>query len=93
MGAEMTGSRISARAMELGNRIFAQTDAEGAWPQLYAATMPDVQGGEYYGPSGLFQMQGSPEKVNMSHRARSDDDARRLWDVSEKETGVSYAWK
>jgi NAD(P)-dependent dehydrogenase (short-subunit alcohol dehydrogenase family) len=93
VGAEMTGSRLSARTMELGNRIFAQSDAEGAWPQLYAATMPDVQGGEYYGPSGLFEMHGTPEKVSTSRRARNDADARRLWEVSEKETGVTYDWK
>ena len=93
VGAEMTGSRLSARTMELGNRIFAQTDAEGAWPQLYAATMPDVHGGEYYGPSGLFEMHGNPEKVSASRRARNDEDARRLWEISEKETGVTYDWK
>jgi len=93
VGAEMTGNRLSARTMDLGNRIFAQSDAEGAWPQLYAATMPDVQGGDYYGPSGLFEMHGSPEKVSMSRRARTDADARRLWEVSEKETGVTYDWK
>ena len=93
VSSEMTGSRIGARTMELGNKIFAQTDAEGAWPQLYAATMPGVQGGEYYGPSGLFEMHGTPEKVGMSRRAQSDSDARRLWEVSEKETGVIYDWK
>ena len=92
-GAEMTGSRIGARTMDLGNRVFAQSDAQGAWPQLYAATMPNVQSGDYYGPSGLFEMHGSPKKVGTTHRAQNDADARRLWDVSEKETGVTYDWK
>jgi hypothetical protein len=55
--------------------------------------MPNVQSGDYYGPGGLFEMQGSPEMVGMTHRAQNDDDARRLWEVSEKETGVIYDWK
>ena len=93
VGAEMTGNRLAARTMDLGNRIFAQSDADGALPQLYAATMPDVRGGEYYGPSGLFEMRGSPTKVRTTRAALNVDDAKRLWELSEKETGVLYDWK
>jgi hypothetical protein len=70
--------------------VVAQSDADGALPQLYAATMPDVAGGEYYGPSGLFEMRGSPEIVRASGAARDKGAAKRLWEISEKETGVSY---
>ncbi|HEV3226523.1 MAG TPA: oxidoreductase [Acidimicrobiales bacterium] len=92
-GPEMAGSSLMGRTMELGNRIFAQSDAEGALPQLYAATMPNVHGGEYYGPDGLFEMRGAPKKVGRIGAARDADAARRLWNVSEKETGVIYSWK
>jgi len=91
-GPEMTGSRLMERTMDLGNRVFAQSDAEGAWPQLYAATMPDVVGGEYFGPDGPFEMQGSPKKVGCTKAARDVTSATRLWDISEKETGVAYSW-
>ena len=84
---------MSTDQFEEADQGYAQSDAEGAWPQLYAATMPDVHGGDYYGPSGLFEMHGSPETVSTSRRARNDEDARRLWEVSEKETGVTYDWK
>jgi NAD(P)-dependent dehydrogenase (short-subunit alcohol dehydrogenase family) len=91
-GPEMAGNALMERAMHLGNRIVAQSDADGALPQLYAATMPDVNGGEYYGPNGPFGMRGSPEKVGCSGAARDTSAANRLWEISEKETGVTYKW-
>jgi hypothetical protein len=73
--------------------LAAQSDAQGALPQLYAATMPDVRGGEYYGPNGPFEMRGSPKKVRGSGAARDRNAAQRLWEISERETGVTYSWK
>ena len=93
VGSEMAGSPLMGRTMNLGNRLVAQTDAQGALPQLYAATMPDVRGGEYYGPNGPFEMRGSPKKVGCTHAARDTNAAKRLWEISEQETGVSYNWK
>ncbi len=75
--------------MKVGNRVLAQSDQQGAWPQLYAATMPDVQGGDYYGPH-LFDLRGHPKKASTTRHARSLGDARRLWEVSEDLTGVHY---
>ena len=92
-GPEMRGSRLGTRTMDLGNRVFAQTDAEGAWPQLYAATMSDVHGGDYFGPNGPFEMRGSPKRVHTTRRAKDATAAARLWGLSERETGVVYDWK
>ena len=92
-GPEMAGSPLMGRTMNLGNRLVAQTDAQGALPQLYAATMPEVKGGEYYGPNGPFEMRGSPKKVGSTRASRDTNAAKRLWDISEKETGVTYNWK
>jgi len=92
-GPEMAGSPLMERAMDLGNRIVAQSDADGALPQLYVATMPNVTGGEYYGPDGPFEMRGSPKKVGCTSAARDASAARRLWEISEKETGVTFNWK
>ena len=36
--------------------------AQGALPALFAATSPDVHGGEYIGPTGPFGVSGSPAK-------------------------------
>ena len=91
-GPEMANSSVMARVMELGNRLMAQTDEQGALPQLYAATMPDVSGGDYYGPDGRFERVGSPTKVGHTGAARDGKAAARLWELSEAETGVVYDW-
>ncbi|MGH8983151.1 MAG: oxidoreductase [Acidimicrobiia bacterium] len=89
-GQEQSGSRLRVRAAAAGNRIFAQTDAMGALPQLYAAAMPDVAGGEYFGPDRLFEQRGHPKRVGATRAARSEVDARRLWELSEQLTGVAF---
>jgi NAD(P)-dependent dehydrogenase (short-subunit alcohol dehydrogenase family) len=81
---------IQDRIMGLVNRIFAQSDEQGAWPTLYAATTPDLPGGSYVGPDGFLEQRGNPKLVGSSAAARDDDTARRLWEVSEALTGVRY---
>ena len=84
------GSPLLEGAMRLGNLLFAQSERAGAWPQLYAATMPDVQGGEYLGPDGRGEARGHPTRVGRSEQAQDDVAARRLWERSEQLTGVRY---
>lgn len=91
-GPEMAGRPAVAAFMRLGNRLLGQPDTQGALPQLYAATMPDVAGGEFWGPDGLFESRGHPHRVRCSPRARRVDDAGRLWDESEMLTGVHFPW-
>lgn len=83
------GHRVLEAFMKLGNSILAQSDANGAWPQLYAATMPDVQGNDYWGPH-LFELRGHPKKCGRTDRAKDPLDAARLWQVSEDLTKVSF---
>jgi NAD(P)-dependent dehydrogenase (short-subunit alcohol dehydrogenase family) len=72
------------------NFFFAQTPPMGALPTLRAATDPGAQGGDYFGPRGFYEMRGYPVKVNTTSAARNELDARRLWEVSERMTGVSF---
>lgn len=72
------------------NPFFAMSPPQGALPTLYAATARDVAGGEYFGPDGFKELKGYPKRVGMSKAARNDDHAKRLWEISEKLTGVSY---
>ena len=76
--------------MKLGNVFFAQSDANGALPSLYAATAPDVVSGDYYGPDGLGEQRGHPHRVGRTCRASNEADAKRLWEVSEELTGVDF---
>lgn len=78
------------RIVEVGNAFFAQPAALGALPTLYAATAPGLNGGEYIGPDGLFQMRGHPVEVDCEMQARDRELASRLWAQSEQLTAVRY---
>jgi hypothetical protein len=86
----MTGNKIGEAFYGLGNRLIAQPDAAGAQPTLYAATAADVRGGQCYGPSGPGQSRGAPRRVPTLRRADDSELGRRLWEVSEKRTGITY---
>jgi NAD(P)-dependent dehydrogenase (short-subunit alcohol dehydrogenase family) len=90
VGPQMVGSRVSGLIAGALTAVAGQSAANGALPQLYAAAAPDVVGGEYFGPRGPGQQRGRPTRVGMSKKARDDESARRLWEVSEELTGVRY---
>lgn len=91
VGPKMEGSTVGRVVMEIANSLFAQSAAMGALPTLYGATEPDLQGGEYIGPSGFLGMRGYPAPTQSSQRSHNQEDAARLWQVSEDLTGVKYA--
>jgi NAD(P)-dependent dehydrogenase (short-subunit alcohol dehydrogenase family) len=70
--------------------ILAQGQAQGALPQLYAATMPDVKGGDHFAPNGFMEMRGYPTRKPAAKAAYNEADAKRLWEVSETLTGIRY---
>jgi NAD(P)-dependent dehydrogenase (short-subunit alcohol dehydrogenase family) len=70
------------------NAVVGQPAADGALPQLYAATMPDVAGNDYFGPDGFREARGGPTRVGRSAAARNEVLARRLWERSEEQTGT-----
>ncbi|MDQ0735375.1 oxidoreductase [Arthrobacter agilis] len=72
-------------------RLMGQSDAAGASPTLYAATAPDVRGGDYFGPSGPGETRGGPRLVAPVPRVLDRDIAVRLWNRSVELTGVDYA--
>jgi NAD(P)-dependent dehydrogenase (short-subunit alcohol dehydrogenase family) len=84
-----TGSVVQNGIMAIGNRLFAQSDKMGALPTLYAATQ-DVAGGAFVGPDGFMEQRGHPKLVGRSSAASDEASARRLWELSEELTGVSF---
>ena len=70
--------------------LLQQSAGMGALPVLRAAVDPAVTGGEAYGPAGRLQWRGHPVPVRSGRRARDPETARRLWETSERLTGVSY---
>lgn len=91
-GPRMQGSSMMESMFELGNRLLAQSAAMGALPTLYAATAPELRGGEYIGPDGFGELHGHPTQVNCSAAARDRATAARLWETSEQLTSVHYAF-
>ncbi len=88
--AATTGKEHSSM-LRFMTRIFAQSAKMGALPTLYAATAPDVQGGDFFGPGGLNESRGYPKKVASSASSHDEAVAQRLWTVSEELTQVKYA--
>lgn len=69
---------------------FFQEPEMGALPEIRASVDPNVKGGEYYGPDGLYEMKGFPVLVQSNKASHNLEDAKKLWEVSEKLTGVKF---
>ena len=70
--------------------LMVQPAAMGALPQLCAAVDENVKGSEYYGPDGRNQMKGFPVVVGSSQAANDKQNARKLWEISARITGVKF---
>jgi NAD(P)-dependent dehydrogenase (short-subunit alcohol dehydrogenase family) len=65
---------------------------EAVLPALYGASSPDAHGGTFYGPRGLLEAAGGGVKLaKIPERAKDEADNRRLWEISEQLTGVTYS--
>lgn len=88
-------NRFMARTANLVARliipVFGQDAAQGALPQLYAATAPGVNGGDYYGPAGWQEFRGLPRKIRARDHAYDEVAAARLWQVSAELTGENFS--
>ena len=71
--------------------IVAQPANKGALPTLYAATHPDLRGGEYIGPDGPGNTKGYPVLNNDPATLYKPALAAKLWEVSEALTSVRYS--
>jgi protochlorophyllide reductase len=78
-----SGSWAEALAYRLMTPLF-QSSAQGALPQLHAATAPGVSSGGHYGPDQLGGMRGWPTEARMAPAALDPEQRRRLWQVSEE---------
>jgi NAD(P)-dependent dehydrogenase (short-subunit alcohol dehydrogenase family) len=76
--------------MRISNALIAQSADMGALDQLYAATDPAAESGEFIGPRRMREQRGTPTVVKPDPNATDPDLARRLWDLSEELTGVHY---
>ena len=84
-------SSLLRAVMQIGNRLVAQSAAMGALDELYAAVAPAAESGRVYGPDGFREIRGYPVEVEPDSSAKNEETAQRLWDLSEKLTGVTWA--
>ncbi|MEP9378006.1 SDR family oxidoreductase [Aquabacter sp. CN5-332] len=70
--------------------LFSHSAAGGALPTLFAATSPQAETGGYYGPNGFYEMKGAVAPSFVAPQARNEVVASRLWEESERLTGVSF---
>lgn len=87
------GQREIPLAFKRIANLVLQPPNMGALATLYAATEPVLKGGEYIGPVAQFQRRGYPALGTPHANATDQEISRRLWEVSEKLTGVSYQFK
>ena len=62
----------------------------GAKPTLFAALGNDVNGGEYFGPTGFNEMKGKAGKVTSMPHSHDKSVAKQLWEVSEELTKIKF---
>jgi len=70
--------------------FIMQSQAQGALPQIRAAVDRDVKGGEYYGPDGFNELKGAPVLVKSNAASHNQDDAKKLWELSENLTNIKF---
>ncbi|HWO63171.1 MAG TPA: SDR family oxidoreductase [Umezawaea sp.] len=70
--------------------ILLGTVESALLPALMAATSPDARGGRLYGPSGLGHLSGAPAEQEVYSRLRGEDEAARVWRISENLTRTSF---
>ncbi|MFD4501664.1 oxidoreductase [Streptomyces sp. NPDC058457] len=87
VSVEGSGGGVSQRFFHAMAKRTGMSPDDGALPQLRAATDPAAKGGEFYGP--VFVNNGAPVRKPILRRFGMDRAVAKLWEVSERETGVA----
>jgi NAD(P)-dependent dehydrogenase (short-subunit alcohol dehydrogenase family) len=72
------------------NTSMVQSAEQGAYPQLMCATEENLDESGFYGPTGKRNWTGPVGSHHIEPHAKDKVVSKRLWEVSEKETGVSW---
>lgn len=69
---------------------LTQPAEKGAYPELMCATEPDLDQTAFYGSTGRYNWVGPVGAHELKPHAKDKAVAKKLWDLSEKETEVSW---
>ena len=84
-----TGGLKGAGAKLVGS-FMSHSAAAGALPTLFAATSSAAMPMGYYGPNGFYELKGPVAPAKVLPQAKDETVARKLWEVSERLTGVRW---
>ncbi len=86
LNSKKISERITGKAL-LG---LCQPADQGALPIIQAALSDTVQSGDFYGPSGKFQIKGPPRKIPIPAATFDSRLRSAFWALSEQQTHSSY---
>jgi NAD(P)-dependent dehydrogenase (short-subunit alcohol dehydrogenase family) len=69
---------------------LTQSAEKGAYPQLMCATEENLDQKGFYGPMGRNNWTGPVGEHKLEPHAKDNEISARLWDLSEKETGIKW---
>jgi len=78
------------RLVGIISSIVGQKVDKGILPTLRAATDPTANSGDYFGPDGFREIRGNPIKVESNAKSHDKNSAKKLWELSEKLTGIKF---
>lgn len=81
-------TRIMFRLMSLSPMV--QSAEKGAYPELMCATEANLDEKGFYGPTGIANFVGPVGSSVIKPHALDKKVSKRLWEVSEEATGVSW---
>ena len=84
-----SGSRLMKVIFYLMTPL-TQAAENGAYPELMCATEENLDQKAFYGPTGRSNWVGPVGAHHIESHAKDKKVAKRLWDLSEKETGVNW---
>lgn len=87
-GARNQGLGAIAKPLNTLTKALSQSVPEGTKPVLYAATAPEVRGGDYYGPRKFGEFFRGVGPARIDPRAQDQALRARLWDRTAELTGV-----
>jgi NAD(P)-dependent dehydrogenase (short-subunit alcohol dehydrogenase family) len=91
--AEIEGAKFKRSMINVFNKLFGQSPRMGALPLLYAATSYSVESSMFYGPNGIFGLHGYPVEIKTDPKRVDPKVALKLWEASEKLTGIKFIIK
>ncbi len=85
-----TSGSLMSRILFFLMTPLTQSAEKGAYPQLMCATEPNLDQKEFYGPTGRSNWVGPVGAHKLEPHAKDKVVSERLWELSEKETGVKW---